>query len=435
MAAIGGFEGHPQLAVAVSGGADSTALALLTHEWTVAQGGQTTAMILDHGLRVESACEAAATRDRLQAQGISTTLLRWAGPYPSVNLQATAREARYRILEQACAEAGILHLLLGHHRDDQIETILQRLDRGSGVDGVAGMMAIRYHPFGRLLRPLLAFPKSDLIATCQRFGAAWVEDPGNSADRFGRSRLRGVMERAFGTPPARLAGLADHAGRARLALEQTTATALAHCFHLDPAGVARLRVQALRGQPQEIQLRVAAVASAAIAGATHPARFVRLLRLVEKLLAPDRRPRTFGGCRWLPLKDDSWMVLREPAAIEGSKPVEGEIDWDGRFRITGGWTGLRVAAFDNEFQAKARAQGWTPPTAHRLPRVAWASLPVLYDLDGPVAAPHLNYCRSVEEAARLTSVAVAFHPRQPFANASGHGSAPTAFASLGKSFR
>ena len=435
MAAIGGFEGGPQLAVAVSGGADSTALAFLSHEWTVAQGGQTTAMILDHGLRTESAGEAATTRDRLQARGISTMLLHWPGPHPSVNLQAMAREARYRILEQRCAEAGILHLLLGHHRDDQIETILQRLDRGSGVDGMAGMMPIRYQPFGRLLRPLLACPKSDLIATCQRFGAVWVEDPGNRTDRFGRSRLRGVMDRALGTPPARLAGFAEHAGRARLALEQTTATVLAQSFRLDPAGVARLRVQALRTQPQEIQLRVVAIASAAVAGADHPARFARLQRLTERLLAPDRTSRTFGGCRWLPLKDDSWMVLREPAAIEGSRLVEGETEWDGRFRISGGWPGLRVAAFDKAFQAKAKAQGWIPPTAHRLPRVAWTSLPVLYDLDGPIAAPHLTYCRSVEEAARLATVAVSFHPRQPFANASGHGSALTAFASSRKSFR
>ena len=129
------------------------------------------------------------------------------------------------------------------------------------------------------------------------------------------------------------------------------------------------------------------------------------------------------------------MVLREPAAIEGSRLVGGETEWDGRFRISGGWPGLRVAAFDKAFQAKAKAQGWIPPTAHRLPRVAWTSLPVLYDLDGPIAAPHLTYCRSVEEAARLATVAVSFHPRQPFANASGHGSALTAFASSRKSFR
>jgi tRNA(Ile)-lysidine synthase len=433
--AFGGFERRPHIAVAVSGGPDSLALALLSAAWAKQVDGRVTGLVVDHGLRPESAAEAARTVDLLRAQGFDAVLLRWDGPCPSANLQAKARAARYRLLEGWCAENQVLHLLIGQHRDDQIETLLQRLDRGSGIDGLAGVAAVSYRDFGRLLRPLLEFPKADLIATCQQAGVAWVEDPGNRSDRFARSRLRGVLARSLDTPPARLAAAASHAARARAALEQATADMLAQTLKLDPAGFAWLEVAPLRAAPDEILLRALSVAGASVAGAAHPPRLDRLERLADRLLAAERVAGVFGGCLWRPARDERWLIVREPAAIGPAAPLEKTTVWDDRFHVSGGWAGLTVQAFDAALQAEAKANGWIPPHRNRMPRAAWASLPALCDLDGLVAAPHLLYCRSMEEAGKVAGIAIVFHPRQPFANAGGHGPAFMASAAARKSFR
>jgi tRNA(Ile)-lysidine synthase len=435
LAAIGGFEARPHLAVAVSGGPDSLALALLCASWAKQRGGRVTALVVDHGLRPESADEAAQTIDLLRKHGLETAQLGWVGPYPSANLQAEARAARYRLLEQWCAEHHVLHLLIGQHRDDQIETLLQRLDRGSGIDGLAGVSAVSYRAFGRLLRPLIDVPKADLVATCAQAGVGWIEDPGNRSERFARSRLRGVLSRSFQTPPERLAAAAAHIARARAALEQATADILAQTLSLNPAGFAWLNVDPLRAAPAEILLRAISAAGAAVAGAKHPPRLERLERLAARLLCAQRKAGTFGGCRWTPTDRDIWLISREPAAIAPPKPFDGATVWDDRFHVSGGWAGLMIQSFDALRQAEAKAAGWRPPPQNRWPRVAWGGIPALCDLDGLLAVPHLNYCRGIEVEGKVAKIAIFFHPRQSFANAGGHGPAFLASVPARKSFR
>ncbi|MFY7958485.1 MAG: hypothetical protein ACOVVK_00260, partial [Elsteraceae bacterium] len=122
-------------------------------------------------------------------------------------------------------------------------------------------------------------------------------------------------------------------------------------------------------------------------------------------------------------------------AIGPAVALDGAAIWDDRCQVPGGWPGLRIHAFDAALQAEARARGWTPPSQTCAPRAAWPSLPALCDLDGLVAAPHLHYCRGVEEAGKVAKIAILFHPRQPFANAGGHGSASMASVAARKSFR
>ena len=190
LGALGPFERRPEIAVAVSGGPDSMALAVLVQPWVEDRRGRLTALVVDHGLRAESAAEAASTARRLAALGIESRILRWDGPKPGSGIQAAAREARYRLLCGACRAAGILHLLLAHHAGDQAETIALRAERGSGRRGLAGMPAIREVESLRLLRPLLGVAKARLLATLGQRGIGWVEDPSNRDPRFARSRLR-----------------------------------------------------------------------------------------------------------------------------------------------------------------------------------------------------------------------------------------------------
>ena len=184
---LGPFETAPHLAVAVSGGADSTALALLARDWTAERGGRVTALIVDHGLREGSAAEAAGTAVRLQSLGIVAHTLTWDEAKPAASVQAAARAARYGLLRNWCRTAGVLHLLAGHHGDDQAETHVMRQSRGGGF-GAAGMSALVSFPELRLLRPLLGIRHDDLTAYLRTQGAAWIEDPSNANTDFERVR-------------------------------------------------------------------------------------------------------------------------------------------------------------------------------------------------------------------------------------------------------
>ena len=130
------------------------------------------------------------------AQKIGHAILTWDRrdlPPPGSGLQAAAREARYRLLCGHCRALGILHLALAHQRDDQAETFLLRLGRGSGLDGLAGMAPVTERDGVRLLRPLLPVPRGRLAATLQSWGQDWIDDPTNENTAHTRIRLRRLL--------------------------------------------------------------------------------------------------------------------------------------------------------------------------------------------------------------------------------------------------
>ena len=135
MAALGPFEPSPHLAVAVSGGGDSMGLVILANRWARQRGGQVTALTIDHGLRKGAAKEAEKVGKWLSKYSIKHVVLKWRGDKPITGIQEAARNARYRLMDQWCQNNHILHLLLAHTLDDQAETLLMRLQRGSGLDG------------------------------------------------------------------------------------------------------------------------------------------------------------------------------------------------------------------------------------------------------------------------------------------------------------
>ena len=171
------------------------ALEILLRDWAVTRAGTVVALVLDHGLRPDSAAEARRVRAQLRCEGLEAQILRWRGPKPGANLQAAARAARYGLLEDCCARRAILHLALGHHLEDQSETLLLRLGRGSGLDGLAGMAPLVERPRVRLLRPLLGVPRARLKALLEARGLDWVEDPANRDPLHARVRLRQAERR------------------------------------------------------------------------------------------------------------------------------------------------------------------------------------------------------------------------------------------------
>ncbi|PWC79150.1 cell cycle protein [Azospirillum sp. TSH64] len=400
LAALGGFEPSPAVAVGVSGGGDSVALVLLLRHWVAERGGSLLALTVDHGLRPESAGEAAAVGRAMARLGVPHRILRWDGAKPSAGIQAAARTARHRLLGAACAEAGILHLALAHHRDDQAETVLLRLARGSGIDGLAGMAPVRADGAVRVIRPLLRFSHERLLATCRAGGVDWIEDPSNSNPRFARARLRAARETlgGEGLDAGRLGEVARRAGRARAALEQATAALLAEAATVHPEGWITLAPAPLRAAPLEIALRALGAALAAVGGPAYPVRDEALERLLDGLKDGQggaKTGATLGGCV-VRMRRGAVMVAREPVAVTERPTVApgGTIRWDGRFDLRvspGHCRPVTVAALG--------AEGWrewagrqAPKGVPDLPVPVRETLPSLWSGTDLLGVPMIGMC-------------------------------------------
>lgn len=214
-----GFGDDDRLCVAVSGGPDSLALLLVAHDLL---RGRVLAATVDHGLRADSAGEADAVAALCAARAVPHTILRldWPEGLPGSNVQAQARERRYGALADWCQAQGVGWLATAHHLDDQAETLVMRLARGSGAAGLAGIRPVRDLGGGvRLVRPLLAVRRTALAAIAARAGMVPVNDPANADPAFDRTRARALLAREPWLDPVRMAGSAAHLAAADAALD------------------------------------------------------------------------------------------------------------------------------------------------------------------------------------------------------------------------
>lgn len=370
--------GH--IAVACSGGADSLCLALLAAAWAAPRGIALSALIVDHGLRQDSAAEARQVAAWLRQAGIAAHILRWRGAKPKADIQAAAREARYRLLGDWCQARGVRHLLIAHHREDQAETLLLRAMRGSGIDGLAAM-APRRRLNGDvwLLRPLLDQPKARLVAALKARGQSWIEDPSNRNAAFARVRVREALQGldSDGSLVRHLATTAANMARARQALEQAATDLLARHAAWHAAGFVWLDAAGLQAAPEEIGLRALARLLRLVGGLPEPPR----LDSLQRLLADLGRPATLHRCRLLPqdgrngqgrlLLHREARFLPEPMPLSRLKSVS---LWDGRFilSVEKAMPGLSLAPLGHAVP---------PGLAEReaeIPRPVWPSLPALW---------------------------------------------------------
>jgi tRNA(Ile)-lysidine synthase len=213
----------PAIVLAVSGGPDSIALMWLAARWrsALARGPRLIAVTVDHGLRPEAAREAREVKRLARTLDLPHRTMRWTGVKPKTGLPAAARTARYRLLAQAAEAIGATHILTAHTRDDQAETLLMRLLRGSGIAGLAAMARESERDGVLLARPLLHVSKSQLIATLKKAKIGFADDPTNHDTSFTRPRLRAVMPvlAAEGGDARNLARLAARLARANAAVD------------------------------------------------------------------------------------------------------------------------------------------------------------------------------------------------------------------------
>ena len=217
------WKAAPALVLAVSGGPDSIALMWLAARWrrALTRGPDLIAVTIDHGLRPAAAREARDVKRLAQTLDLPHRTLRWTGAKPRTGLPAAARDARYRLLAKAARASGATHVLTAHTRDDQAETLLMRMSRGSGIAGLAAMARQSERDGVLLVRPLLQVPKARLVATLKRAGIGFADDPTNRDMGFTRPRLRAIMPAlaAEGCDARNLARLASRLARANAALE------------------------------------------------------------------------------------------------------------------------------------------------------------------------------------------------------------------------
>jgi tRNA(Ile)-lysidine synthase len=338
-ALFSGLEDLRGLVLAVSGGPDSTALLVLTARWINElkkerkRAPKLVAVTIDHGLRADAAREAAAVKRLARRLGVPHRTLRWRGAKPKTGLQEAARLARYRLLAEAAHRAGYDHVLTAHTLDDQAETVLFRLARGSGLMGLAGMAHAAPLPAGAagtlfLVRPLLPIAKARLYATLRAHDVPFSEDPSNRDPRFTRARLRGLMPilAREGLDARGLARLAARVRRAESTIEFAVAAARA-ALAPDPwpeRGPVIFNAAQFADLPAEIGLRLLGRAIART-GDELPVELAKLEVLYGEVRRADSRLRRTLAGALITLGPSQLTVERAPARRRQNRPKTGKV--------------------------------------------------------------------------------------------------------------
>jgi tRNA(Ile)-lysidine synthase len=326
------------IALAVSGGADSIALLRLAHAWTLQQDcpPHLTILTVDHGLRAASPNEAAWVNNLATALGLPHYTLVWEGEKPKTGVQAKARAARYALMTAFARANAIPALATAHTADDQAETFLMRLARGSGLDGLAGMSVVSALEGVTLLRPFLGLTRARLVASLNILGQPWIEDPSNDNTHYERVRIRQMLrqENAFNVRSADLALTARRLRRARDAIEAMADDFLSKVLTVHEAGFGKMAFAPLLKIPEEVALKVLGRLAHTFSGKSPPIRMSKL-EACYTALAAGGLSATLGGCRFL-IRRGSLIVAREFGRMTRGNTLlrpEETLLWDGRFSV------------------------------------------------------------------------------------------------------
>lgn len=323
------------LGVAVSGGSDSTALMHLAAHWARARGIALRVVTIDHGLRAAAAAEAAQVAKQASALTLSHDVIKWTGWDKTGNLQDAARQARRHMIADWRGE--ISHVLMGHTQDDQAETVLMHLNRGSGVDGLAGIAPIASVPDARggyhLARPLLDVRRKTLRRYLEALGIAWSDDPSNEDFRYERVRLRHALAAGeAGLSVSVLAETGRRMMRARRALERR-ATEAATAIAKVEFGDVLLERAGLDSLDNETQLRVLSGALQWVSSAPYKPREAALMATLKA--AKDGTHGALHGCL-LRVSTDRIRVMREWKSVADVNGTLGPANlWDQRWTLIG----------------------------------------------------------------------------------------------------
>ncbi len=389
------MESAPTIAVAVSGGIDSMALCWLLHEWARNNNATIIPITVNHKLRKEADEEVRFVASIMQSWSLKHITLDISPDQYQGNLQASARHNRYALMEQWCHEHNILHLATGHHLDDQAETYLLRLQRGSGVEGLASMPSIQYLHQLRLIRPLLSFPKSRLRATLESASVPWIEDTSNCSLHYDRNRLRHALDTPStpGHMHKRVAMSAFACGSSRAAQEEWAATLACKYISISPLGYATLARDIFKENATIVAMIVSKLLHTIRGSKTQPRR-ENIETILPYFHAPSHKKSTLHGCIIHYSKTlDAFSIFRDSAMIEEEIPLPcpTQIRWDDRFSLN-----ITASSLSSTAVIKALGKsGYHHIKPHlnnhdaTIPPEAIMALPALWQLEDVVYVPYI----------------------------------------------
>ncbi len=336
---------------------------------------------VDHGLRKEAADEARRVAEVCQQLGVRHETLIWKDWDGSGNTQNAARVARYTLMSDWARRCGVSTIALGHTQDDQAETVLMRLARGAGVDGLSAMSPKSDRWGVTWLRPLLHVSRAALRAYLTARDQSWIEDPTNDDTRYDRIKARQALDHLapFGLTRETLAQVAGNMAEARTALSQQTAAAARDIADVK-GGALSLDWPAVQHLPKEISRRLIVQALQWISGAVYAPRQRSIAAVMAALRAAGSA--TLEECHLKVINNTLW-IFRELKAVEAASVPLGAL-WDGRWVVTGPEEGadLRVAALGE--QGLAACPDWRD---RGLPRALLLATPAVWRGGELVAAP------------------------------------------------
>ena len=384
------------------------ALMVLAERWLNLTGRNPAAITVatvDHGLRPESKEEAAFVAAHARDLGFSHATIKWTGGKPKTGIQAAARRARYDLLASHALSCGAACVVTAHTEDDQAETLLMRLRRGSGVDGLAAMAPVSDRNGVAIVRPLLGFSKGRLTAYLRASSVPFLRDPSNDNAAFERVRLRHATKAlaAAGITRSSLATTAARLSRSRDALARITENFLDRNFQVTPLGQGKISQAALEAVPDDVALRALGRILSLVGGREEPPRLTRLEHLLENLKFR-KKEATLAGCIMI-TASGTFNFYREPGRLKVSPtPFEpgAKRVWDGRF--------ILAFAPIKDCGMKVRqlgADGWLSykktmkergllVTATRLPAL---TTPALWKGNRLLCAPLLSFSEAMGDAA------------------------------------
>lgn len=412
------FEDNPKIAIGVSGGADSLALVYLANAWAKENKGEIIAITIDHDLREESANEALYVKDLLTNEQIKHYIIKW--EHSNIkNIQSDARNARYNLLTDFCIKNSILHLFTAHHYDDQAETILMNLHRGSGIDGLIGIRKERIHNKVHIIRPLLELKKIELYDFLNKLNIKWIEDPSNKNTNFTRVKHRNYLsgEQLF---TDRLNNTATHLIRIKDLIEQQLNLFLIHNVKINDLGYATIKIDNFIKLPQEIALRALVNTLTTIGVKQYKTRFVDLTSLYDKILTLDFKKSCLHNCHIEHIKEDKLLIIypsKTKLQPKINKLNDNQLMWNDRF----------LFKFNNAYPSNIYIDYLSPEAWSQIKknfteelfdkkylksRILF-TLPAIMLLENIIAIPHINYWKHEEDK---NNISVYFNPNQSLTN-------------------
>ena len=390
------------IALAVSGGPDSTAMMQIAALSKKLKNNNVTVIVVDHGLREESKNEANIVGQNAKLLGFKFKILKWDGVKPKTRIQEIARKTRYKLMTSWCKKKGIEKLFLAHHLDDQVETFLMRLGKGSGVDGLAVMNYVTEISSLKLVRPFLEIPKTRFIKILSITNLEWISDPSNFSSDYKRSRIRkilpilskeGINSKQIGLVIKRMRSAKDALNT------QTNILLKKYLSNVDNVAYFLNKELLKDAKEKEILLRVLEKIFMNISGSIYPPRRNKLENIISWILKNNNiKAKTLTGVVVRKRKSEL-IFYREPDDCYKSvniRPLTSRYScWDDRFFLKANKSNdLQIRALGDvgitilKEEKILKRQGF-----QNVPLSAWKTVPGVWSKKRLISVPTLGYCK------------------------------------------